>query len=119
MILISLLMLKLQPTAVKVRVLSSRKSSKTTLLFCLQLLLINASTQGSSQLQTEVYKNTRHTKVWYNSKLLATILNPQSIFKTPSPFYVPKHRYIQYKHGNACQLLSEIQVLAPEVLVSL
>lgn len=94
MSLFSFLMLKLhsvQPIAVKVRLLSSKKSSRTTLLFCFQLLFINALTRGSSQLQTEVYKNTRHTKVWYNSTLLATILNPWSIFKTSSPFYVPKY----------------------------
>lgn len=82
---------KVKIRAAHCRFLSSRKLNKTTFLFCLQLLFINASTWGSSQLQTEVYNNTKHTEVWYNSMLLATILNPWSIFKTPSPFYVPKY----------------------------
>lgn len=55
-----------QLIALKVRFFSSRKLSKITLLFCLQLLFINAPTWGSSQLQIEVYKDTRHTKIWYN-----------------------------------------------------
>lgn len=87
--LFSTLKLKLhsvQLIALKVRFFSSRKLSKITLLFCLQLLFINASTWGSSQLKIEVYKDTRHTKIWCNWTLLATILKPWRSSKTPFCF---------------------------------